>query len=79
MTGGARRLGRHLCLALAARGYDVVILYRESEDDARRWCGRSPPPGDRPACDAVDVGVESQVAAVFADIARESRAASTCW
>ena len=35
VTGGPRRLGRHLCKGLAARGYDVVILYRESEAEAR--------------------------------------------
>ena len=35
VTGGARRLGQHLCRELSARGYDVVILYRESQAEAR--------------------------------------------
>ena len=36
VTGGAKRLGRHLSLSLAARGYDVVIVYRSSEDGRTR-------------------------------------------
>ena len=35
VTGGARRLGRQLCMTLAARGFDLVILYRESRRDAQ--------------------------------------------
>ena len=35
VTGGARRLGRHLCMMLAARGFDLVVLYRTAEADAR--------------------------------------------
>jgi len=74
VTGGARRLGRHLCTALAARGYDVVILYRDSEADARSLEQHIIDTGRRARALAVDVGVESQVAAVFADIAgREGR------
>ena len=34
VTGGARRLGRRLCTTLAGRGFEVVILYRDSEADA---------------------------------------------
>ena len=74
VTGGARRLGRHLCTALAARGYDVVILYRESEDDARSLEQRIVETGRHARVLAVDVAAEPQVAAVFADIAaREGR------
>ena len=58
VTGGARRLGRHLCLALAARGYDLVILYRESEADARSLEQEIPAAGRRARTRAVDVGVE---------------------
>ena len=35
VTGGGRRLGRQLCMTLAARGFDLVILYRESRGDAQ--------------------------------------------
>ena len=69
VTGGARRLGRHLCAALAARGYDVVILYRDSEADARSLEQQIVDTGRRARTLAVDVGAETQVAAVFADIA----------
>lgn len=71
VTGGARRLGRHLCLALSARGYDVVILYRTSRDDARSLEREIAAAGRRVRSFAVDVGVEAQVADVFAQIASE--------
>ena len=35
VTGGARRLGRHLCEMLTARRYEVVIIYRASADEAQ--------------------------------------------
>ena len=69
VTGGARRLGRHLCTALAARGYDVVILYRESEADARSLERQIADTGRRARALVVDVSVNTQVATVFADIA----------
>lgn len=71
VTGGARRLGRHLCLALSARGYDVVILYRTSGDDARSLEREIADTGRHARSLKVDVGVEPQVADVFAEIARE--------
>ncbi len=71
VTGGARRLGRHLCTTLAARGYDVVILYRSSEEDARTLVQEITATRRRARAWAVDVGIEPQVAAAFAEIARE--------
>lgn len=35
VTGGAKRLGRSICLELAQRGHRVVIHYRESEREAK--------------------------------------------
>ncbi len=71
VTGGARRLGRHLGTSLAARGYNVVILYRSSEDDARSLAQELSANGRRARALAVDVAVEQQVAEVFAEIARD--------
>lgn len=71
VTGGARRLGRHLCMVLASRGYDLVVLYRESEADARSLEQAIVGAGRRARVRAVDVAVERQVADVFAEIARE--------
>lgn len=71
VTGGARRLGRHLCTTLATRGYDVLILYHGSEADARSLEQQIPATGRRARARAVDVGVERQVAEVFAEIARD--------
>lgn len=36
VTGGARRLGREMALNLADRGFDIVIHYNHSKDDASR-------------------------------------------
>lgn len=34
ITGAARRIGRHIAITLASVGYDVVIHYNNSHDDA---------------------------------------------
>ena len=36
VTGGAQRLGREICLALAARGDTVVVHYNGSNKEAAR-------------------------------------------
>jgi len=69
VTGGPRRLGRHLCSTLAARGYDVVILYRSSEADAGELAAEIVGTGRRARALAVDVSAERQVAGVFQAIA----------
>ena len=70
VTGGARRVGRHLCTTLAARGYDLVILYRDSAAEARSLELEIVAGGRRARALPVDVGIERQVADVFDDIAR---------
>lgn len=70
VTGGARRLGRHLCLALAARGYDVVIVYRSSEADAEALQREIAAAGQRARTLRVDVSVSRSVAEAFDDIGR---------
>jgi len=69
VTGGARRLGRHLCTVLAARGYDVVVLYRESATEARALAQEIEGRGRRARALAANVGVNADVAGAFADIA----------
>ncbi|HIE94571.1 MAG TPA: SDR family oxidoreductase [Acidobacteria bacterium] len=70
VTGGARRLGRHLCTTLAARGFDLVVLYRTAETEAHGLTSEISAHGGRARALAVDVGVETQVATVFSDIRR---------
>ena len=56
-------------MVLAARGYDIVILYRSSIADANALVSDIVQAGGRGRALAVDVAAEPQVAAVFADIA----------
>ena len=35
VTGGAKRIGRAICLELAAQGYDILIHYRDSYAEAK--------------------------------------------
>jgi len=69
VTGGARRLGRHLCISLAARGYDIVIPYRASKEDALSLEREIAGMGQRARVLKVDVANKSDVAALFANIA----------
>ena len=74
VTGGAKRLGRQLCTILAARGYDLVVLYRASQDEADSLVEEVERMGRQARTLAVDVGIESEVASVFANItAKEGR------
>lgn len=74
VTGGARRLGRHLTLSLAERGYDLVVLYRTSEDDARTLVREVQAKGRHARAVHVDVASKREVAAAFGGIAaREGR------
>ena len=74
VTGGARRLGRHLALALAARGYDIVCLYRTSDADALALVDQVATAGGRARALRVDVSSQAEVAAAFSDIgAHEGR------
>ena len=68
VTGGARRLGRQLCTTLASRGYDMVVLYRVSEEEARSLALEIEHSGQRARALPVDVSTEPAVAAVFGDI-----------
>lgn len=36
VTGGARRIGRHLAVALAGMGYEIALHYHSSKNDAAR-------------------------------------------
>ena len=74
VTGGAKRLGRQFCTILAARGYDLVVLYRASQDEADSLVEEVGRMGRQARTLAVDVGIESEVASVFANItAKEGR------
>jgi len=42
VTGGARRIGRAICLALASKGVRVAIHFRSSEADARDLAEQCP-------------------------------------
>ncbi|MEQ1760796.1 MAG: SDR family oxidoreductase [Vicinamibacterales bacterium] len=70
VTGGARRLGRHLSLSLAARGYDIVVLYRSASDAARSLEAEVAAAGGRARSLRVDVAMKGAVAAAFEDIGR---------
>ncbi len=39
VTGGAQRIGRVLCLALARAGFDVAVHYRHSQEQAAQLVG----------------------------------------
>ncbi len=74
VTGGARRLGRHLCERLGARGYHVIIVYRRSEDDARSLVGMLEDGGCAARAVRADIGCRDEVESLFTEIrAKEGR------
>ena len=61
VTGGARRIGRAVALALAGAGFDVAIHYGASRDEAEATAGAVRALGRRAAVVQADLNVEAQV------------------
>ena len=70
VTGGARRLGRQLCGTLAARGFELVVLYRTAENAAQTLIQEIVDGGGHARALQVDVSTRAQVDGVFEDIRR---------
>lgn len=62
VTGGARRIGRAIALALAAAGADVAITYRNSGPDAEKTAGEIASLGRRSLAVECDVRSEDSIA-----------------
>lgn len=61
ITGGARRLGRQMALALAQEGADVVVNYLSSEADAQETVRQVEATGRRGLCAHADVSKADEV------------------
>jgi NAD(P)-dependent dehydrogenase (short-subunit alcohol dehydrogenase family) len=66
VTGGAKGLGRHLCLRLAEAGYDILVNYLSSEAEADALVARLGALGAAAWKQRADVGHAEEVAALFA-------------
>jgi pteridine reductase len=66
VTGGARRLGRELVLALARGGADVVVNYNRSRDAAEALCGELRTLGRRTLAVQGDVASKAAVERLIA-------------
>ena len=74
VTGGARRIGRGIALALASAGADVAITYRNSRSEAEETARAVEAAGNRAMTVRCDVRSESSVrAAVAATLAALGR------
>lgn len=61
VTGGARRLGRSIALALAERGAELVVHYRDSEREAQEVLALIKRAGGKPVAVRGDVSVAADV------------------
>ncbi len=61
VTGGARRIGRTIALALAQRGWDVVVHYARSADDACTTAAEIQALGQRAIALSCDLNDETAV------------------
>jgi NAD(P)-dependent dehydrogenase (short-subunit alcohol dehydrogenase family) len=68
VTGGARRIGRAIALALAQAGADVAITYRTSGTEAVQTASAIAAFGRRSLALACDVRSESSVRSAVASI-----------
>lgn len=60
VTGGARRIGKTLALALAGAGYDVAVHYRSSEPEAEAAVAEIEALGRRAVALRADLAVEGE-------------------
>ena len=60
VTGGGKRIGRAICLELARAGFDVIIHYRSSAEEAEAVAGEVKALGRRAATVRADLSDEAQ-------------------
>jgi len=65
VTGAAKGLGRHLCLRLAAAGYDILVNYLSSGAEADELVARLGELGAAAWKHRADIGRADEVAALF--------------
>ena len=65
VTGGSRRIGRAIVLALAHRGHDVAIHHRDSKDDAEAVATEVRALGRRATVVSADLTDEAEVRALL--------------
>lgn len=65
VTGGARRLGREIALALARAGWDVAVHYGRSADEAQAVVDEITALGRRAEAFPADLADDAQVQAMF--------------
>lgn len=65
VTGGAKRIGRHIALALAQRGWDVAVHYGSSADEAQATVREIERLGRRAAAVRCDLANEKAVMALL--------------
>jgi NAD(P)-dependent dehydrogenase (short-subunit alcohol dehydrogenase family) len=71
VTGGARRIGREIALALARDGWDVCVHYASSRRDARATVGEIEGLGRRAIAIHRDLALERGVRGMLAQCAEE--------
>lgn len=71
VTGGAKRIGRALCLALAAQGYAVVVHYNTSTGEAEELIAEINKKSGKAAMIAADLSNTQQTKKLFADAAQK--------
>jgi NAD(P)-dependent dehydrogenase (short-subunit alcohol dehydrogenase family) len=67
VTGGAKRIGRAIALALAHKGWDIVVHYRHSENDANATVRDIQGLGRRAIALSCDLGDEAAVKTLLPD------------
>lgn len=70
VTGGAKRVGRGICLALARAGADVAVHYGSSADEALKLADEIRGMGRRAATFAADLSQPPQIEAMFVELSR---------
>lgn len=73
VTGGARRVGRATCLALARSGYDVLVTYRHSAKDAAALVEEIQGLGVDASAEQVDTSDEGAVEAFARSLVEQNR------
>lgn len=71
ITGGSKRLGRHLALALSKAGYGVIINYRRSQKEAETLVRNLGKRGRYARAVRADIGDKVDVATMFASIEQQ--------